>query len=78
MTEQLTAASAQVQGEPAGYELQVDPAMLQQMVQNKNSRLISMMVNENALLEAALDQERKVSADWKAKYQALKQSLDED
>lgn len=64
-----------VRGEMSGVEIQIDPAMLQQLVQNKNARLIAMMVNENALIEAALDQQRRISNDWQAKYEALKQSL---
>lgn len=56
---------------PDSDEIQIDPQMLQQATQMKNARLIATMVHENAMLEVALEQERRSSADWRSKYYAL-------
>lgn len=56
-------------------EIQIDPQLLAQAVQNKNARLIAMMVHENAMFEVALEQERRARQDAEAKYEALQASL---
>lgn len=56
-------------------EVQIDPQLLAQATQNKNARLIAMMVHENAMFEVALEQERRARKDAEAKYEALLASL---
>jgi hypothetical protein len=63
------------QEQPEEIQIQIDPQMLQQAVMTKNARLIATMVHENALLEVALEQERRNSGEWQAKYYALQASL---
>jgi len=58
-------------------EIQIDPQLLAQAVQNKNARLIAMMVHENAMFEVALEQERRARQDAEAKYEALLASLED-
>lgn len=53
----------------------LDPQMVQQAMQNKNARLIAMMVNENAMLEVALEQERRAHGESRAKLAALQQAF---
>ena len=53
-------------------EIQIDPQLLQQATAMRNARLIAMMVHENAMLEVALEQERRDKFEWKAKHDALK------
>lgn len=65
----------EVSAEPEAAEYHLDPQMVQQATQNKNARLIAMMVNENAMLEVALEQERRAHAEARAKLQALQQVL---
>lgn len=65
-----TSASAHVPA--ATEEIQIDPQMLAQATQNKNARLIAMMVHENAMYEVALEQERRARQEAEAKYEALK------
>lgn len=68
-----TSATAHVPAE--GNEIQIDPQMLAQATQNKNARLIAMMVHENAMYEVALEQERRGRQEAEAKYEALLASL---
>lgn len=56
-------------------QVTIDAALLDQAKQMKNARLIASMVHENAVLEVALEQERRAHAETKAKYDGLKQSL---
>jgi len=62
--------------QPDQENIQIDPNLLAQMTQAKNSRLISMMVHENAMLEVALEQERRNSSEWKIKHDALKAAFE--
>ena len=59
-------------------QIQIDPQLFQQAIQNKNARLIAMVVNEAAMLEVALEQSRRDGADWRNKYEALLASLKDD
>lgn len=61
----------QVEGTMEPDQISIDPQMLQQMIMTKNARLIATMVHENAVLEVALEQERRNSGEWQAKYAAL-------
>lgn len=56
-------------------QIQIDPELLARTVQMKNARLISMMVHENAVLEVALEQERRNSSEKDAKIEALQAAL---
>lgn len=69
--------SGSVDADPEMVEYRLDPQMIEQARQNKNARLIAMMVNENAMLEVALEQERRASGEARAKLQALQQVLAE-
>lgn len=68
-----TSATARVSAD--AEEIQIDPQMLAQATQNKNARLIAMMVHENAMYEVALEQERRARQEAEAKYEALLASL---
>jgi len=59
------------------YAIQIDQAMLQQAVANKNARLIAVMVNETAMLEVALETERRTNGELRAQLRALEQVLAE-
>ncbi len=61
--------------EELGAEIQIDPQLLAQAVQMRNARLIASMVHENAMLEVALEQERRARMEAEAKAQALQQML---
>jgi len=71
-----TTASAQIGTDRE--EVYIDPQELAQATQNKNARLIAMMVHENAMLEVALEQERRARQDAENKYGALLESLRDD
>lgn len=64
--------------DPEEIQYQLDPMLVQQATQNKNARLIAMMVNENAMLEVALEQERRTSAELQAKMVAMRQAFGVD
>lgn len=53
----------------------LDPQMVQQAMQNRNARLIAMMVNENAMMEVALDQERAANGELRAKMRAMQEAF---
>lgn len=53
----------------------LDPQMVQQAMQNRNARLIAMMVNENAMMEVALEQERAANNELRAKMRAMKEAF---
>jgi hypothetical protein len=56
-------------------EIQVDPQMLQQATQMKNARLIASLVHESAMLEVALEQERRGRMEAEAKVAALQAAM---
>lgn len=53
----------------------LDPQMVQQAMQNRNARLIAMMVNENAMMEVALEQERTANGELRAKMRAMQDAF---
>lgn len=64
--------------EPEEVQYQLDPQMVAQASANKHARLIAMMVNENAMLEVALEQERRAHGETRAKLAALQQAFTAD
>jgi hypothetical protein len=52
-------------------EIVIDQNQLAQAVQMRNARLIASMVHESALLEVALEQERRARLEAEAKVKAL-------
>lgn len=71
-------ASAVADAKPLpDIEIQIDPEMLQRAVANRNARLIAVLVNENAMLEVALEQERRVTNELRTKIAALQALIDE-
>lgn len=75
--EQAEAAEARAVAEVENLPIQIDPQMLQQAVANKNARLIAVMVNETAMLEVALETERREKNELKAQVRALEAALAE-
>lgn len=66
-----------IQAAEQGGEIVIDQQMLQQAVQMRNARLIASMVHENAMLEVALEQERRARLDAESKVAALEGLLSE-
>ena len=89
MTNKIDEKTTQTTAEPDGAEHRedvgvedahqvqytLDPQMVQQAMQNRNARLIAMMVNENAMMEVALDQERAANGELRAKMRAMQEAF---
>jgi len=67
-----------VDAEPEEIQYQLDPNMVQQAIMNTNARLIATMVNNNAMMEVALEQERRAHGETRAKLAALQAMYRED
>lgn len=67
-----------VPAEEQEVQYQLDPQMVQQAIMNTNARLIATMVNNNAMMEVALEQERRAHGETRAKLAALQAMYRED
>ena len=67
-----------IPAEAQEVQYQLDPQMVQQAIMNTNARLIATMVNNNAMMEVALEQERRAHGETRAKLAALQAMYRED
>lgn len=61
--------------QPQPLQVQLDPGVVAELLQQKNSKLVSTLVYENATLEAALDALTRDNAELRAQMEAMKAAM---
>jgi len=61
--------------QPQPLQVQLDPNVVAEILQQKNSKLVSTLVYENATLEAALDKLTRDNAEMRAQMEAMKTAM---